>query len=327
MAQRILSLMRPTGRLHMGNMLGALTNWVKLQNEYECFFGVADWHALTTGFDDTSEIRQNTRQMVMDWISMGLDPQKCTIFVQSDVKQHAELHLLLSMITPLSWLERCPTYKDQLKQLAAKEINTYGFLGYPVLMASDILIYKADGVPVGEDQEPHLELTREIARRFNFLYGPVLPEPVAIHTETKVLPGIDGRKMSKSYGNLIEMSASPDTIKEKVKMMITDPQRIRKDDPGHPDVCNVFAFYKAFDEEKTIFNDVRELCEKGTIGCVQCKNNLAELMIDKTEHIREKRSQLEKDPTVIDDILAEGAINARKVAEQTLEEVRKAMKL
>jgi len=288
---------------------------------------VADWHALTTGFDDTSEIRENTRQMVIDWISMGLDPKKCTIFVQSDVKQHAELHLLLSMITPLSWLERCPTYKDQLKQLSAKEINTYGFLGYPVLMASDILIYKADRVPVGEDQEPHLELTREIARRFNYLYEPVFPEPIAIHTETKVLPGIDGRKMSKSYGNLIEMSSSPETIKEKVMMMITDPQRIRKNDPGHPDVCNVFAFYKAFDDEKTIFNEVRELCEKGAIGCVQCKKNLANLIIYKTEHIREKRSQLEKDPKIIDDILAEGAVNARKVAEQTLEEVRKAMKL
>lgn len=324
---RILSLMRPTGRLHMGNMLGALTNWVKLQDEYECFFGVADWHALTTGYEDTSEIKENTRQMVIDWISVGLDPNKCTIFVQSNVKQHAELHLLLSMITPLSWLERCPTYKDQLKQLSAKDINSYGFLGYPVLMASDILIYKADRVPVGEDQEPHLELTREIARRFNYLYAPVLPEPEAIHTKIKVLPGIDGRKMSKSYGNLIEISASPETIEEKVKLMITDPQRIRKNDPGHPDVCNVFSFYKAFDDEQTVTNEVREVCENGGIGCVQCKKNLAKLIIDRTEYIREKRRQLEKDPKVIDDILSEGAVKARKEAEQTLEEVRRAMKI
>lgn len=276
MAQhRILSGMRPTGRLHMGNMMGALTNWVKLQDEYECFFTVVDWHALTTGYENTSEIKENIRQMAIDWISVGLNPEKCTMFVQSQVKQHAELHLLLSMITPLSWLERCPTYKDQLKQLSQREINTYGFLGYPVLMASDILVYKADKVPVGEDQEPHIELTREIVRRFNYLYGQVFPEPESLHTEIKVLPGIDGRKMSKSYGNLIEISATPKVIEEKVKQMITDPQRIRKTDPGHPDVCNVFTFYGAFDDEKTILNEVKENCQKGSIGCVECKKNLA----------------------------------------------------
>jgi len=319
--------MRPTGRLHMGNMMGALTNWVKLQDEYECFFTVVDWHALTTGYEDTSQIKENIKQMAIDWISVGLNPEKCTMFIQSQVKQHAELHLLLSMITPLSWLERCPTYKDQLKQLSQREINTYGFLGYPVLMASDILVYKADKVPVGEDQEPHIELTREIVRRFNYLYGPVFPEPESLHTEIKVLPGIDGRKMSKSYGNLIEISATPEVIKEKVRQMITDPQRIRKTDPGHPDVCNVFTFYGAFDDEKAILNEVKENCQKGRIGCVECKNNLAKLMINKTEPIRARRAQLEANPKVIEDILAEGAVKARKEAEKTLQEVREAMKI
>jgi tryptophanyl-tRNA synthetase len=247
--QRIFSGMRPTAKLHLGNMMGALVNWVDLQDEYDCTFSVVDWHALTTGYEDTENIQKYIREMVIDWISVGLDPNKCDIFVQSHVKQHAELHLLLSMVTPLSWLERCPTYKDQLKQLENRQINTYGFLGYPVLMTADILLYKAEKVPVGEDQDPHIELSREIARRFNYLYKPIFPEPVSLHTKFKVLPGIDGRKMSKSYDNYIEISASPEAIREKVKMMVTDPQKIRKNDPGHPEVCNVFAFYQAFDEE------------------------------------------------------------------------------
>lgn len=322
----VMSGMRPTGRLHLGNMMGALTNWVKLQNDYDCFFVVVDWHALTTGYEETEELKENIRQMVIDWISVGLDPEKCNIFVQSHVKQHAELHLLLSMITPLSWLERCPTYKEQLKQLESKEINTYGFLGYPVLMATDIMIYKADRVPVGKDQQPHIELTREIARRFNYLYKPVFPEPQALYTEFKVLPGIDGRKMSKSYDNYIEISASPETIKQKVRMMITDPARIRKNDPGNPDVCSVFAFYNVFDEEENIA-EVRELCEKGQIGCVECKKRLAALMNEKMEPIRLKRSELEQNPAIIDEILDSGAKRARQVAERTLEEVREAMKI
>jgi len=318
--------MRPTGRLHLGNMMGALTNWIKLQDDYECFFVVVDWHALTTGYENTQELKENIRQMVIDWVSVGLNPEKCNIFVQSHVKQHAELHLLLSMLTPLSWLERCPTYKEQLKQLENKDINTYGFLGYPVLMATDILIYKADRVPVGKDQQPHIELTREIARRFNYLYEPVFPEPEALYTEFKVLPGIDGRKMSKSYDNYIEISASPETINQKVKMMVTDPARIRKNDPGHPDVCSVFAFYNVFDEKDNV-TELRELCEKGQIGCVECKKKLAAIMNDKMEPIRQKRNELEQNPAIIDDILDSGAKRARLVAERTLEEVREAMKI
>lgn len=322
----ILSGMRPTGRLHMGNMMGALMNWVELQNEYECFFTVVDWHALTTGYENTADIKENIRQMVIDWLSVGLDPEKCTIFVQSQVKEHAELHLLLSMITPLSWLERCPTYKDQLKQLESREINTYGFLGYPVLMAADILVYKSDRVPVGEDQQPHIELAREIVRRFNYLYDPVFPEPVALYTKFKVLPGIDGRKMSKSYANYIEIAATPKEIEDKVKMMVTDPARIRKNDPGHPDVCNVYAFFAAFDEEDNL-KELKEICEKGMIGCVQCKKNLSKLIVKKTEFIREKRLVLEKSPHVIDEILEQGAKKARQVAQKTLYEVRNAMKI
>ena len=321
-----MSGMRPTGRLHLGNMMGALTNWIKLQDDYECFFVVVDWHALTTGYENTQELKENIRQMVIDWVSVGLNPEKCNIFVQSHVKQHAELHLLLSMLTPLSWLERCPTYKEQLKQLENKDINTYGFLGYPVLMATDILIYKADRVPVGKDQQPHIELTREIARRFNYLYEPVFPEPEALYTEFKVLPGIDGRKMSKSYDNYIEISASPETINQKVKMMVTDPARIRKNDPGHPDVCSVFAFYNVFDEKDNV-TELRELCEKGQIGCVECKKKLAAIMNDKMEPIRQTRNELEQNPAIIDDILDSGAKRARLVAERTLEEVREAMKI
>jgi tryptophanyl-tRNA synthetase len=322
----VMSGMRPTGRLHMGNMMGALTNWVKLQDDYDCFFVVVDWHALTTGYENTQDIKENIRQMVIDWISVGLDPEKCNIFVQSHVKQHAELHLLLSMIAPLSWLERCPTYKEQLRQLESKEINTYGFLGYPVLMATDILIYKADKVPVGKDQEAHIELTREIARRFNYIYEPVFPEPSALYTEFMVLPGIDGRKMSKSYDNYIEISAGPEIIKQKVRMMITDPARIRKNDPGHPDVCNVYAFYKVFDEQTNV-QELKDVCEKGQIGCVECKKKLTSLIIDKMEPIHRKRKELEKNPIIIDEILNNGAKRARLVAEGTLEEVREAMKI
>ncbi|HHW32407.1 MAG TPA: tryptophan--tRNA ligase [Clostridiaceae bacterium] len=323
--KRILSGMRPTGQLHLGNYFGALENWVKLQHEYECYFFIADWHALTTGYEDTSEIKNNITEMTVDWLSAGLDPDKCNIFLQSKVLEHAELHLLFSMSTPLSWLYRCPTYKDQLNQMKEKNITTYGFLGYPCLMASDILIYKADLVPVGEDQLPHLELTREIARRFNNLYKEVFPEPQAILTKAKVLPGTDGRKMSKSYGNTISLSDSPDTIKKKVSSMVTDPARIRKDDPGHPEVCTVFAFHKVFNEDGV--TEVESLCRKGGIGCVQCKRNLAEKMIGALSPIYEKRQELIKRPDTIRDIVDTGIKNARSVAQKTMEEVRSAMKI
>jgi len=317
--------MRPTGALHLGNYFGALENWIKLQDDYECFFFVADWHALTTGYEDTSEIKSNINELVIDWISAGLDPEKCTIFLQSKIKEHAELHLLFSMITPLSWLLRCPTYKDQLNQLKDKNITTYGFLGYPNLQAADILIYKAGFVPVGEDQLPHLELTREIARRFNFLFGEVFPEPQAILTKAKVLPGTDGRKMSKSYGNTIALSDNPDTIRKKVSTMVTDPARIRKDDPGHPEVCTVFSFHKVFNESE--LPEIEEACRGGKIGCVQCKRNLADKMVKYFEPIHERRQKILEKPEMIKEVLHEGNKKAEEKAKKTMEEVRSAMKI
>lgn len=321
----ILSGMRPTGRLQLGNLLGALDNWIKMQEDYYCYFSVVDWHALTTEYEDPGDIRANVKEMVIDWLSAGLDPEKCIIFKQSEVKEHAELHLLLSMIAPLSWLERCPTYKDQILQLKEKDLATYGFLGYPLLQSADIMIYRADAVPVGEDQAPHIELTREIARRFNHLYGEVFPEPQTILNIVKLLPGIDGRKMSKSYGNTINMSASPQEIKEKVRLMITDPQRIRKNDPGNPEVCTVFAFHKIFNP--TGVKEIEELCRNGEIGCVQCKKLLADQMIESLEPIYEKRQELLEKPEYIDEILNNGRVTAQEKARETMGKVREAMKL
>jgi len=321
----ILSGARPTGALHLGNYFGALENWVKLQNEYKCYFFIADWHALTTGYEDTSEIKNNINSLVIDFLSTGLDPEKCSIFLQSSVKEHAELHLLFSMITPLSWLFRCPTYKDQIAQMKDRNITTYGFLGYPNLQAADILIYKADFVPVGEDQLPHLELTREIARRFNFIYGKIFPEPQPLLTKAKVLPGLDGRKMSKSYGNTINLSDSPDIIKQKVSTMITDPARIRKNDPGHPEVCSVFAFHKVFNE--AMVPEVEEQCTGGKIGCVQCKKNLAAKMIEYMEPIYERRQKILSNPQIIREVVEEGNKKASVVAADTMKDVRKAMNM
>lgn len=321
----ILSGMRPTGSLHLGNYFGALENWIKLQDDYECYFAVADWHALTTGYENTDDIKNNITDMVIDWVSAGLDPEKCNMFIQSKVLEHAELHLLFSMITPLSWLLRCPTYKDQLQQMKDKNITTYGFLGYPCLQASDILLYKANFVPVGEDQLPHLELTREIARRFNFIYGDVLPEPQPLLTKAKVLPGLDGRKMSKSYGNTITLSESPDSIRNKVKTMITDPARIKKDDPGHPEVCSVYAFHKIFNVEEVA--EVESDCRGGKIGCVQCKKRLAEKMVQYMEPIYERRQAILQKPEMIKEIIQNGTENAKKKAAQTMNEVRSAMKI
>jgi len=321
----MLSGMRPTGALHLGNYFGALENWVGLQNEYECYFFVADWHALTTGYEDTSEIKSNIDEIVIDWLSAGLDPEKCTMFLQSSIKEHAELHLLFSMSTPLSWLYRCPTYKDQLSQLKEKNIATYGFLGYPCLQAADILMYKADAVPVGEDQVPHIELTREIARRFNFLFGEVFPEPEAKLTKAKVLPGTDGRKMSKSYNNTIALKDDPETVRKKVMTMVTDPARIKKDDPGHPEVCTVFAFHKVFNEEG--LQETESLCRSGGIGCVQCKKNLAAKMAQTLTPIYEKRQELSARPGYIREVIENGNEKARKIAQQTMIDVRRAMKI
>ena len=321
----ILSGMRPTGALHLGNYFGALENWVKLQDEYECFFFIADWHALTTDYEDTSEVKSNIDGMIVDFMAAGLDPEKSKIFLQSSVLEHAELHLLFSMTTPLSWLFRCPTYKDQISQLKEKNISTYGFLGYPCLQAADILIYKAGFVPVGEDQLPHLELTREIARRFNFLYGDVFPEPEPIMTKAKYLPGTDGRKMSKSYDNTINLSDSPDDIRKKAASMITDPARIRKDDPGHPEVCSVFAFHKVFTEEET--EVIAEDCRGGRTGCVQCKKKLAERMAARMEPVYERRQAILKKPALIREAVRSGGNKARERAAETMSEVRRAMKI
>ncbi|MDF2501075.1 MAG: Tryptophan-tRNA ligase, bacterial-type [Anaerosporomusa subterranea] len=324
---RIFSGMQPSGKFHLGNYFGALDNWIKLQHEYECIFSIVDLHALTSSYEDTSKIPENIQNMALDWLSAGLDPEKNIIFVQSHVKEHAELHLLLSMITPLAWLERVPTYKDKLQQLglAGKEINTYGFLGYPELMTADIILYKADTVPVGEDQIPHLELAREITRRFNNLYGPIFPEPQARLSKAPTLPGIDGRKMSKSYGNEISFSATPDEILARVQMMVTDPQRVKKTDPGHPEVCTVYAFHKIFNPFEV--DDLGANCRAGTIGCVACKKRLAERIIEFLADVHVRRQALEKNPGRINEILIDGAERARKLAAATMQEVKQAMHL
>ena len=244
--KRILSGMRPTGPLHMGNLLGALANWVKLQDEYDCFYFIADWHALTSDYEDTARVKDYTKEIIIDWLSAGLTPEKSTLFVQSQIKEHAELFLILGMITPVPWLERNPTYKEQITEISNKDLSNFGFLGYPILQAADIIMYKPYGVPVGVDQAPHVEITREIARRFNHIYGNVFPEPELILTETPKILGMDRRKMSKSYGNAIFLSDAPEQIREKVSRMITDPQRARRSDPGNPDVCNVFSFHKLY---------------------------------------------------------------------------------
>lgn len=323
---RIFSGMQPSGRFHLGNYMGALENWVRLQNEYECFFSIVDLHALTSSYADTSKLQENIREMAIDWLSAGLDPEKNVIFVQSHVKEHSELALLLGMMTPLSWLERVPTYKDKIQNLSAqgKDLHTYGFLGYPVLMAADIILYKATCVPVGEDQSAHLELTREMVRRFNYLYKKdVFPEPQAVYSKAKVLPGIDGRKMSKSYGNTIPFGASPEELTEKVKMMTTDPKRIKKTDPGDPEVCIVYQFQKVFNTEEC--SDIAAKCRAGEIGCVQCKKYLAEKMNCMLADIHTKREELSKKPGYIKEVLEYGEKRARVVAEKNMAEIRAAM--
>jgi len=322
----VLSGMRPTGALHLGNYFGALENWVRLQNEYNCYFFVADYHALTTGYENTDDYKDNITNLLIDWLAAGLDPNKCTFFVQSCIKEHAELHLLFSMNLPLSWLYRCPTYKDQLNQLKDKNITTYGFLGYPCLMATDILMYKADFVPVGEDQLPHLEITREIARRFNYLYNAeVFPEPQPLLTKAKVLPGLDGRKMSKSYNNTIALADSPDVVRKKIMSMVTDPARIHKTDPGHPEVCSVFSYHKLFSEDQLA--EIEHDCRNGEIGCVACKKKLADNIAGLMTPIYEKRQEWLKRTDDIKDIIIEGNKKARMKAEETMAEVRRVMKI
>jgi len=323
---RILSGMRPTGALHLGNYMGALENWVALQDKYECFFFIADWHSLTSDYADPSAIRGNVIDVATDWLAAGLDPARSTLFIQSLVPQHAELHLLLSMIVPVPWLERVPTYKEQQQQLSDKDLSTYGFLGYPLLQTADIIIYKADAVPVGEDQAPHVEIAREIVRRFNSFYGEVFPEPQTLLTEAKRIPGTDGRKMSKSYGNAIFLKDDPETVKQKLRTMMTDPARQRRTDPGDPDNCPVFDLHRAFSPA-----DTREWaaagCRSAGIGCLDCKARLAEHMLERLAGVHARRPELAKRPDTVWDILIEGSKKAREVAEATMEDVRGAMKI
>jgi tryptophanyl-tRNA synthetase len=395
--KRVLSGMRPTGPLHIGHYFGALQNWLKMQEEYDCFFFVADWHALTTHYVDTSMVAENTREVAIDWLSVGLDPAKTTIFIQSQVPDHAELHLLLSMVTPLSWLERVPTYKEQIENLKDRDLGTYGFLGYPLLQSADIVIYDADLVPVGEDQVPHVELTREIVRRFNSFYGflvknelfqathfPALKvileqvspltlipaqddrpadvrakqrtdirrfvaeagvqnffakfrsqkkyfiaksplrEPRALLTETPRLPGTDGRRMAKSYGNAIWLSDAPEAVRAKVRNMMTDPQRVRRTDPGRPEVCPVFAYHKLFSDATTVAEIDRD-CRTAAIGCVDCKAKMADALVRWIEPIQQRRRDLEAHPQRVWDILDAGSAKARKAARRTMKRVREAI--
>ena len=382
--------MRPTGRLHIGHYFGALANWIKMQEEYDCFFFVADWHALTTDYADTSQVRANTLEIATDWLAAGLDPEKCTMFVQSAVPEHAELHLLLSMVTPLELLERVPTYKEQLENIKDKDLHTYGFLGYPLLQSADIVIYDADFVPVGEDQVPHVELTREIVRRFNFFYGfklrpdltheqrmkvfdeaflnlpaghyskgassdaeirllsgvreigianflqkmgasknffrlkTVLREPAVMLTETPRILGTDGRKMSKSYNNFISLSESDESIRAKAKVMMTDPARKRREDPGNPDVCPVFSWHKLFSPPETIaWSD--QGCRTAGIGCIECKSAMADNLIRWIEPIRSRRREYGANPDRVSEILRAGSKKARKAAGKTMRRVREAI--
>ncbi|MBI4357695.1 MAG: tryptophan--tRNA ligase [Candidatus Omnitrophica bacterium] len=322
MPKRILSGMRPTAKLHVGNLLGALENWKKLEGA-ESYFMIADWHALTTEYASQSQIKANVIEVVIDYIAAGLEPNKSTIFLQSLVPEHAELALLLSMITPLSWLERNPTYKDQLNEQKGKDLATHGFLGYPVLQAADILLYKADAVPVGEDQLPHLELAREIARRFNHLYKKVFKEAEAILTKTPKVPGTDGRKMSKSYANTIDLSDSPQEVDKKVMQMVTDPARKRRQDKGHPEICPVYFFHTIFNKENQ--ETVARECRTAARGCVECKQEMASHLAPFLKPIYERRKKLESERNRIRDILIEGSKKARAVASQTLAEAKDAV--
>ena len=322
----IVSGMRPTGRLHLGHLHGALKNWLRLQENYRCYFFVADWHALTTDYASPQGIQQSTREMVIDWLSIGLDPARSIIFRQSRVKEHAELHLLFSMITPLSWLERNPTYKDQIKELTEKDLSTYGFLGYPVLQAADITIYKATQVPVGVDQAPHVELTREIVRRFNQLYRAVFPEPEVLLTEAQKLPGVDGRKMSKSYNNAVFLSDPPEEIDRKLSRMMTDPARVRRTDPGEPEKCPAFQLHKIYCTPEEI-EYVSKGCRTAGIGCLECKKIMIKHVIDDLAPFREKRAAYERSPERVDQVLEDGKEVAQKKASETMAEVREAVGL
>jgi len=329
--KRVLSGMRPTGPLHIGHYLGALGNWVRLQEEYECFYFVADWHALSTMYDEPGTLAEYTEEIVKDWLSVGLDPERSTLFLQSAILEHAELLVLLSMITPLSWLERVPSYKEVRQQMSHKDLATYGFLGYPLLQTADIIIYRANYVPVGIDQLPHLELAREIVRRFNFMYtgdeeGGIFPEPKELLTQAPKVPGTDGRKMSKSYDNAIFLNDSSETVWEKLRPMVTDPARVRRTDPGDPEKCPVFELHGFFtsDEGKA---EVAEGCRTAGIGCIDCKKVLFEALEKVLDPLREKRAELDRQPGLVKQILDAGNDKARKETERTMSDVRDSVKL
>jgi tryptophanyl-tRNA synthetase len=347
--KRVLSGMRSTGKLHLGNYVGALQNWVRMQDEYDCFFFIADWHALTTDYADTSRVKENSVEVLLDWLAAGLDPERCVMFIQSHVPAHAELHLLLSMITPLGWLERVPTYKEQRENIKEKDLGTYGFLGYPVLQSADILIYKADVVPVGEDQVAHVELTREIARRFNSFYAKqppsvsavrefyvsgtnvplgreIFPQPQSLLTPTPKLPGTDGRKMSKSYGNAIMLSDPEPIVRQKLKTMVTDPARVRRTDPGNPDLCPVGDLHKIFSSKETMAR-VNEGCRSAGIGCIECKGWAADALVQVLNPMQERRQKYADNPRLAWDILEAGSARARDAAGATMNEVRAAMSM
>jgi len=321
MSKKIFSGMRPTGKLHLGHLVGALHNWIELQKQYPCIFSIVDWHAYMGEYENSKGISENILEMAVDWIACGIDPERSILFVQSHVPEHLELAMIFSCITPLGWLERNPTYKEQLREITTRDLQTYGFLGYPVLQAADILLYKANAVPIGEDQLPHLELTREISRRFNHLYKKnIFPDCEAILTKTPRLLGLDGRKMSKSYNNAINLSDSPETIKARVKQMFTDPKRVRLADPGHPEECNVYSYYSVFLPEKK--QEVYDWCTGAKKGCTDCKMILAEALIKYLEPIAQKRQEILKHPQKVREILEEGRKKASAIARQTMVEVK-----
>ena len=323
MKKTILSGMRPTGKLHIGHLLGVLNNWVALQDTYNCYFEVADWHALTSEFANTRQMPGNIKDMAVDWLASGLDPEKSVMFVQSKVIEHAELHILLSMITPLPWLERCPTYKEQINEMKDKDLSNYGFLGYPVLQAADILIYKASVVPIGQDQLPHLELTREICRRFNNIYGNVFPEPTHLFTTVPKLLGTDGRKMSKSYNNSIFISDTREEVAKKIKSAFTDPLKMRKGDCGHPDGCPIFMLQNIYSTDKTA--ELRKDCESGVLNCSDCKKLLLENFSKAMGPIRERREKILTRKDYAEEVLREGTTKAEIAAKRNMEEVREAV--
>jgi tryptophanyl-tRNA synthetase len=316
--------MRSTGKLHLGHYFGTLRNWVDLQEQHDCYFFAADWHALTSDYADPTQITANTVDAFADWLAAGIDPQRAVVFVQSMVPEHAELHLLLSMITPLGWLERVPTYKDQIREIENRDLNTYGFLGYPVLQTADIIVYRAHLVPVGEDQASHLEISREIARRFNSLYGEVFPEPKALFTPTPKVPGLDGRKMSKSYDNAINLSDAPEVIRKKCASMFTDPQRIRRTDAGHPETCNLFEFHRLLSPPEVAAR-VEVDCRAAAIGCVDDKRLLADQIIALLEPLQKRRAEALADPGALLELLRRGSERARERARETLDQVRDAL--